>query len=157
MDEREPTALELRLLLASTKVPTTANDEAAIGQMLNEGIDWTVFAKMAIDRGLVSCAAHTLVRVAPHMMPDDILDVLRKIAAATVSQNGEVFREVARLLAANPVGGTVPAIENARLVANRALVTNPMTPSLLAHLRRLIVGPQAPAGRDRLLQSCYRA
>ena len=58
-----PMTLELRLLLACAKVHTTQEDEASIRQILDEGIDWTIFAQCAIDRALASLAGHTLVRI----------------------------------------------------------------------------------------------
>ena len=67
----------MRLLLACARVLTTQEDEAAIRQMLDEGIDWTLFARKAIDHGLAGLAGHTLARVAPDMVPDDILDAFR--------------------------------------------------------------------------------
>ena len=51
LDQREPLRLELRLLLTGAKVLTTQENEATMREILDEGIDWTIFAQTAIDRG----------------------------------------------------------------------------------------------------------
>ena len=68
----ESMTLELRLLMTCARVLTTEEDQAAIRQMLDEGIDWTLFTRKAIDHELAGIAGHTLARVAPDMVPDDI-------------------------------------------------------------------------------------
>lgn len=70
---------ELGLLLACATVFPRREDEDAIRQMLAEGIDWTLFARKAIDHDLACLAGHTLAHVAPEMVPDDVLDALRII------------------------------------------------------------------------------
>ena len=74
-----------RLLLACAGLTTTDEDKATIRQILGEGIDWTIFARMAVDRGVASLAAHTLVCVAPGMVPQDILEAFREIVARRAS------------------------------------------------------------------------
>ena len=125
VDQSEPTTLELRLLLACATVPATETGEAAIRQMLAEGVDWTRFAQAAIDRGLTSRAAHALVRAAPALLPADILEALRQIAAETRSRNRDVLDEIARLIEANPSKSPVLGIENTCAVAKRALDADP--------------------------------
>jgi tetratricopeptide (TPR) repeat protein len=115
--------LEVRLLLACAKILTTQEDETAIRQMLDEGIDWTLFAQQAIDKGLASLAGHTLVRVAPDMVPGDILDALRVIIDHTQTKNRELFDELARMIDASPSRGA--AFQNACAAANSALAVNP--------------------------------
>ena len=90
--------LELRLLLACAKVLTSKEDEAAIRHMLDVGIDWTLFARKAIDHGLAGLAGHTLARVAPDMAPDDILDATRMIIDQTRKRNRILFDELAGLI-----------------------------------------------------------
>ena len=55
--------------------------------MLVDGVDWTRFARAAIACGLVSLAGHALIRVAPDLVPDDILDAFRATIDQTRQQN----------------------------------------------------------------------
>ena len=89
--------LELRLLLTCARVLTTQEDETAIRQMLDDGIDWTIFARKAIDHELAILAGHTLARVAPDMVPDDILDAFRATIEQTRRKNRALFNELVRL------------------------------------------------------------
>src|SRR5882672_7142202 len=100
LDRMESMTPELRLLLTCARVLTTQEDEAAIGQMLEEGTDWTAFARKAIDSELAVLAGHTLARVAPGIVPDDILDALRINIERTRGKNRTLFDELARLIEA---------------------------------------------------------
>ena len=94
----ESMTLELRLLLTCARVHTAQGEDAVIRQMLDEGIDWTAFARKAIDTDLAVLAGHTLARVAPDMVPDDILDALRINIDRTRGKNRALFDELARLI-----------------------------------------------------------
>jgi len=89
---------ELRLLLACARVFPSQQDETAIRKMLLDGVDWTLFAQKAVDHGLVGLAGHTLARVAPDMVPDDILDAFRMNLDQARRENRALFDELARLL-----------------------------------------------------------
>jgi protein O-GlcNAc transferase len=96
---------EFQLLLACARVVTTQEGEASIRQMLEQGIDWTLFARRAIDHNLASLAGHTLARVAPDLVPDDILDALRMNIEQTRKKNQALFEELCRVLEALAKGG----------------------------------------------------
>ena len=80
-------SFELRLLLACARTHPTRDDEAEMRAMLVDGVDWTRFARAAIACGLVSLAGHALIRVAPDLVPDDILDAFRATIDQTRQQN----------------------------------------------------------------------
>src|SRR5258708_39416456 len=100
LDRMESMTPELRFLLACARVLTTQEEDTAIRQMLDEGIDWTSFARKAIDSELAVLAGHTLARVAPDIVPDDILDALRINIGRTRGKNRTLFDELARLIEA---------------------------------------------------------
>ena len=89
---------EFRLLLACVKAPTKQEDEAAIRQMLEKGVDWTLFAQTAIDHDLAVLAGHMLLRVAPDLVPDDILDAFSAIIERTRRRNRVLFDELAGVI-----------------------------------------------------------
>jgi protein O-GlcNAc transferase len=70
-------SFEFRLLLACARAHPTPEDEAEMRAMLIDGVDWTRFARTAIERGLTSMAGRTLIRVASDLVTDDILDAFR--------------------------------------------------------------------------------
>ena len=78
---------EVALLLACCRIAVGAQDEAAIRQMLEGGIDWALFARKAVGHGVAGLAGHNLARVAPDMVPDDILDALRMNIEQTRRKN----------------------------------------------------------------------
>jgi hypothetical protein len=65
---------ELSLLLACARTGSAQEKQAAVQQLLADGIDWTSFAQTAIAHGFASFAAHSLARLAPDCIPQDILD-----------------------------------------------------------------------------------
>ena len=68
--------------------------------MLINGIDWTLFTRKAIDHGLAGLAGHTLNRVAPDMLPDEIRDAFRASADQTRQRNHALFGEFAGVIEA---------------------------------------------------------
>src|SRR5271169_4298887 len=80
-------SFEVRLLLACARTHPTPDDEAEMRAMLVDGVDWTRFARTAIACGLASLAGHALIRVAPDLVPDDILDAFRATIDQTREQN----------------------------------------------------------------------
>src|SRR5438552_16312808 len=68
--------LEFRLLLACARVLPSQADAAAIREMLFDGIDWTRFARMAMEHGLAALTERTVNCVVPDMMPDEIRDAV---------------------------------------------------------------------------------
>jgi len=80
-------SFELRLLLACARANPTADDEAEIHAMLIDGIDWTRFARIAAGYGLASLAGHALIRAAPDLVPDDIVEAFRVTIDRTRERN----------------------------------------------------------------------
>ena len=96
---------ELSLLLASARTGNAQDKQAAIQQLLADGIDWTSFAQKALAHGVASFAAHTLARLAPDHIPGDILDAFHAIADEASRANRALFDEMARLLDALATNG----------------------------------------------------
>ena len=90
--------LELRLLLACSRVASTEAVEGAIRGMLQQSVDWTAFARLAVGHGLAGLAGQMLSRAAPDLVPEDILDALRAIAHQTGQANRGRFEELAGVL-----------------------------------------------------------
>ncbi len=95
---RQPEALELRLLLAVARAHPSADDEAAIRRLLSEPLDWPRFAKKALDHGLACLAGHTLARVAPDLVPQEILNAFGDLIATTRANNQEQLNELALII-----------------------------------------------------------
>jgi len=93
--------------------------------LFGEGIDWTIFARMAVDRGVASLAAHWLVCVASDMVPQDILGALREIVHQTRIENSEILAKIGGVLEEIPSQGPRLATENALAAASKALTDNP--------------------------------
>src|SRR5271169_220334 len=96
---------ELSLLLAAARTGDAQEKQAVIEQLLADGIDWTSFAQKALAHGVASFAAHTLARLAPDHIPDDILDAFHAVADETSRANRALFDELARLLDALATNG----------------------------------------------------
>ncbi len=105
----------LKILLACARVNTTDADDAAIRQIVSNGIDWTLFAQMAVDHKLVGLAGRTLVRFAADMVPEDLVDAFDISIDQARQQNVASFDALVRVietLATNkieaiPLGGPV--------------------------------------------------
>jgi hypothetical protein len=70
---------EFRIFLASAAAFPTRDNEGVIWNLRIDGIDWSIFAQIAIDRGLASLIGNTLVRVAPDIVRDDNLNAFSVI------------------------------------------------------------------------------
>src|SRR5438105_11809626 len=92
--------LEFRLLLACARVLPRQEDEAAIREMLIDGIDWTLFARMAMEHGLAALAGRTLNRVTSDIVPGEIRDAFRAHADQTRQTNRALFADLARVIEA---------------------------------------------------------
>jgi predicted O-linked N-acetylglucosamine transferase (SPINDLY family) len=111
--------VELRLLLACARVVIAPPSEAAIRQMLESGIDWTLFARYATTNGLAALAGQTLGRVAPDLIPEEILDAFRALGDQTRRRNRALFDELAEVtealerigVAAIPLKGPILALQ----------------------------------------------
>jgi predicted O-linked N-acetylglucosamine transferase (SPINDLY family) len=86
---------ELRLLTASARA--FGADEATIREILEPGIDWTYFARKASDHGVACLCGSTLARVAPDLMPEDVLDAFRISVERTRARNQAAFHELVEL------------------------------------------------------------
>jgi protein O-GlcNAc transferase len=91
---------EFRLLLACARVLLSQEDEAAIREMLIDGIDWTLFARTAMEHGLAALAGRTLNCVTPDMVPDEIRDAFRVNVNQTRQKNRALFDDLARVIEA---------------------------------------------------------
>jgi predicted O-linked N-acetylglucosamine transferase (SPINDLY family) len=91
---------ELRLLLACARVLPSQADAAAIRRILNDGPDWDLFVRRAIDLGLTAIAGHTLILVAPDMVPGEIRDSLRASADQARQSNRILCDELAKIIEA---------------------------------------------------------
>ena len=89
---------ELSLLLGCARAGDAQEKQAAIEQLLADGIDWTSFAQKALEHGFASFAAHTLARLTPDQVPDDILDAFDALVEQTSRANRALFDELVRLL-----------------------------------------------------------
>jgi protein O-GlcNAc transferase len=90
---------ELRLLLACARVDISLAEEDRIRQILAGEVDWTRFAKKAMDHGLACLVGHTLLRVSNKgQVPDDILAALRSIIDRSRRANSARFEEFAVIL-----------------------------------------------------------
>jgi tetratricopeptide (TPR) repeat protein len=89
---------EMSLLLGCARAGDGQEKQAAIEKLLADGIDWTLFAQKALEHGFASFAAHTLARLAPDHIPDDILDAFDALVDQTRRANRALFDELARLL-----------------------------------------------------------
>jgi hypothetical protein len=72
-DDLELKEPELRLLFACARARTSGAEEPAIKRILELGIDWTRFARKAVDNGLASLVGYTLARIAADKVPGEIL------------------------------------------------------------------------------------
>jgi protein O-GlcNAc transferase len=151
VDQRKPTSRESRLLLACARLTTTEEDKATIRQILGEGIDWTIFAGMVVDRGVASLAAHKLVCVARGLVPPDILDAFCEIVHQTRIGNGEILAEIRRNLEEIPCQGPRLATENALAAASGALTNNPADVAAWRNLGRTL----SDLHRYREAIACY--
>jgi predicted O-linked N-acetylglucosamine transferase (SPINDLY family) len=102
---RQPKAPELRLLLACARAHTSTKDEVAIRRMLEQGIDWTTFVQKTLSHSLAGLAGHTLSRLAPDMVPDDVLAAFQAFIEQTRESNLTRLDELARLIKRLAEGG----------------------------------------------------
>jgi predicted O-linked N-acetylglucosamine transferase (SPINDLY family) len=68
--------------------------------MLIDGIDWTLFARTAMEHGLAALAGRTLNCVAPDLVPDEIRDAFRVNVNQTRQKNRALFDDLARVIEA---------------------------------------------------------
>jgi len=93
-----PLSPELALILRCARVVIGQDDAEEIRHRLGEGIDWGKFAQKAVEHGLVGLVGQTLTRIAPDLVPSDILDAFQAVIVETRSGNQALFNELARLL-----------------------------------------------------------
>ena len=88
----------MRLLLACARTALSGDEVRAIRSQLAEEIDWTIFARKAIDHGLAGLAGHSLIQVADDLVPKAILEALRILVEQTRKSNQNLIDELGRLL-----------------------------------------------------------
>ena len=118
-------SVESKVLLACATVVTNPEDETAIREMLDSGLDWTRFAREAVESGLASPVAWALVRIASDLVPEDILEVLRQIIERTRTENSKVLNMVSARIDVVRPETQARAIRGAWIAADRALAVNP--------------------------------
>src|SRR5215469_11616020 len=86
---------ELRLLTACARV--SGLEEATIREILEPGIDWTHFTRKVTNHDVACLCGSTLARVAPDLVPEDILDAFRISIERTRTRNQLAFNELIEL------------------------------------------------------------
>ena len=86
---------ELRLLTACTRV--SGIEEATIREILEPGIDWTHFTRKVTNHDVACLCGSTLARVAPDLVPEDILDAFRISIERTRTRNQLALNELIEL------------------------------------------------------------
>ena len=112
--------LEFRLLLACARVRPSEADEAAIREMLSDGMDWALFAGAAMEHGLAALAGRTLNCVTPDLVPEEIRDAFRANADQTRQRNRALFDELARVIEALAENGVEAIAFKGPVLAFRA-------------------------------------
>ena len=138
---------ELRLLSVCRKT-IAEEDEIEIRNILGQPIDWTLFAQAAIERGVVNEAAGTLLRVAPDLIPDDILGAMRTILERAQSRNRDLLKKVAQTIEGEPATGVAA---QAYTTADKALSVNPSDASAWHSLG----GVFSELGQHETAIACY--
>jgi predicted O-linked N-acetylglucosamine transferase (SPINDLY family) len=119
--------------------------------MLVEAIDWTLFARKAIDHGVAVLAGYTLNSAAPDFVPDEIQGAFRASMGQARQKNRALFEELARITEALEnddvevivFGGSILAIQAygdlslARIEDPRFLVRDSDLARAMETLRRL--------------------
>lgn len=98
------------MLLASARAHAGAEDEKTIRRLLDDGVDWSHFARKALDHGLAGLAGHTLCRLVPDLVPQEIQDAFDALIRQTRQGNKlqlEELTSIVRSLAAAGVQ-TIP-------------------------------------------------
>jgi predicted O-linked N-acetylglucosamine transferase (SPINDLY family) len=90
-----PVSPELRLLMASARV--YGAEEAIIREILEPGIDWTDFARKALDHGVACICGSTLARIAPDLVPEDVRDAFWISIERMRTRNQAAFDELVEL------------------------------------------------------------
>ncbi len=72
-------------------------DEAAMREILERGIDWTCFVQKATDHGVACLCGSTLARIAPDLVPEDILDAFRISIERGRARNQAALNELVEL------------------------------------------------------------
>ena len=111
---------EVTLLLGCARVATTAGEEEAIRDLVAAGVDWTGFAQRAVEHGVTNLVAQTLVRVAPDLVPEDLLEAFRTVLAKGRRRNLVLFDELARLIEGLAAAGVVAIPFKGPILAIRA-------------------------------------
>jgi len=87
-------SLEQQLLLACARVAVTGAAERSIRGLLERGVDWTSFVRLAVGHGVAGLVGRTLARVAPDLVSDDLLDAFRTTLHQTRQANRGRFEEL---------------------------------------------------------------
>lgn len=106
LNRRNSPEPELVLLLACSRIALQAEEERAIRQALETGIDWNAFARMAVAHGLACLAGLNLARVASDLVPADILDAFSVNLKNTRARNRTLldeFMQIVEILSASGV------------------------------------------------------
>ena len=89
---------ELALLLACCRVTLREKDKAEVRRILEQGIDWTAFARTAVDHGLAPVAGRSLECAAPDLVSGDILDAFHLNLEQTRRTDRRLFNELAGIV-----------------------------------------------------------
>ncbi len=127
MDPGDLAERERALLSTCARIVTTQEDEVLIRQTLSDGVDWHRFARRAVEDGVTTLVGYTLVRIAPDLMPNDILDAFVVIVAKARQENSSLLERLA---------GALPSrrLKDAHSSAGSALAANPNDAAAWLHL-----------------------
>lgn len=109
---------EMRLLLLCGRSDLPETTCEALRELLRTGVDWDVLWEAGDWHGLLPLVSHNLHAAAPQLVPDEVLERLRRRQQATAHQNLYMTAELLRL---------VGALEAARIPSI------PMKGAVLAH------------------------
>jgi len=126
-DQGDSAERERALLLACAKITTTREEEAMIRQALSRGVDWRLLAQQALERGVASRVGHTLLSIAPELMPNEIHGTFSTIVDRTRQENGSLLERLAE-------AASNRKLKDAHSAVRHALAQNPNKVAPWLHL-----------------------
>lgn len=142
---------EFRLLLACASVRSDQANEAAILELLNDGIDWTLFTRAAVRHGLTGLASERLSGIASDVLPDEIRDAFRASGHQTRQRDRALSAELDAMVTALASSGVTaiplgaPALDGLHL-----FIRNADTASTVATLRGMGYERKPPLSATQL-------
>jgi protein O-GlcNAc transferase len=129
-DQGDSAERERALLLACAKIATTQEDELMIRRTLGGGVDWVRLVEQAVERGVASQVGQTLRRIAPDLLPDEILGAFSTLVDRTRQENSSLLEQLAK------VPGRI--VKDLHTFATRKLAENPNNAAPWLHLGKAL-------------------